>query len=134
MDFPLKPLVEKVASYIKDTTDFLLKLKSAGIPPPGSLLVTLDVRSLYTNIPHAEGIEACRELLNTRVVQEPPTENINNLITLILTKNNFSFNDKHYLQLKGTAMGTYMAPSYANIFIDNFQLGCGSINLVEVHK
>ena len=101
MDFHLKPLGEKVTSHIKDTTDFLLKLKSVGIVPPGSLLETLDVLSLYTNILHAEGIKACRELLNTRVVQEAPTEDIVNLITLILTKNNFSFNDEHYLQLKG---------------------------------
>ena len=66
VDFILKPLVEKMPSYIKDTTDFLLKLRSVGNVPPGSLLVTLDVRSLYTNIPHDEGVEACRELLNTR--------------------------------------------------------------------
>ena len=87
----------------------------------GCLLVILDVRSLYTNIPHIEGIEACRELLNTRSVQEPPTEDIVKLITLILTKNNFSFNYEHYLQLKGMAMDTCMAPLYANIFMDNLE-------------
>ena len=43
---------------------------------PGSLLVTLDVRSLKTNITQVEGIEARRELLNTRIVQEPTTEAI----------------------------------------------------------
>ena len=31
--------------------------------------------------------------------------------------NNFSFDDKHYLQMHGTAMGTRMAPSYANLFL-----------------
>ena len=71
-------------SDIKDTTDFLLKLKSVGKVPLGSLLVTLDVRSLYTNIPHAEGLEACRELLNTRVVQKPPTKDTIKLITLMM--------------------------------------------------
>ena len=64
---------QKSTIYTKDTTD-LLKSKLVGKVPPGSLLITLDVRSLYTNIPHAEGIEACRELLNTRVIQEPPSE------------------------------------------------------------
>ena len=49
------------------------------------------------------------------------TEDIVKLITLILTKNNFSFNNEHYLQLKGTAMGTCMAPSYAHIFMDNLE-------------
>ena len=65
-------------------------------------------------------VEACRELLNTRSIQEPLTEDVVKLITLILTKNN-SFNNKHNLKLKGTAMGTCMASSHANIFMDNFE-------------
>ena len=35
--------------------------------------------------------------------------------------NNFSFNDNHYLQIRGTAMGTKMAPSYANLFLVYFE-------------
>jgi hypothetical protein len=31
--------------------------------------------------------------------------------------NNFTFDGNHYLQINGTAMGTKMAPSYANIFM-----------------
>ena len=121
VDYYLKPFVVISSFYIKDTTDFLLKLKSFGKTPSGSLLLTLDVCCLYTNIPHEEGIETCRGLLDTRDVQEPPTDDIIKLITLILNKNNFSFNNEHYLQLKGTAMGTCKAPSYANAFMDNVQ-------------
>ena len=40
---------------------------------------------------------------------------------MILTMNNFSFNDNHYLQIHGTAMGTKMAPSYANLFLGFFE-------------
>ena len=43
------------------------------------------------------------------------------LIELILTKNNFSFDQEHYLQLHGTAMGTRMAPSYANLFMGHLE-------------
>jgi hypothetical protein len=42
-------------------------------------------------------------------------------IHLILTKNSFEFNGKHFLQTQGTAMGTKMAPSYANLFMDNLE-------------
>ena len=35
--------------------------------------------------------------------------------------NNFSFNNEHYLQVHGTAMGTRMAPSYANLFMGKFE-------------
>ena len=40
---------------------------------------------------------------------------------MILTMNNFSFNNEHYLQKHGTAMRTRMAPSYANLFIGKFE-------------
>ena len=40
---------------------------------------------------------------------------------MILTMNNFSFSDNHYLQIHGTTMGTKMAPSYANLFLGYFE-------------
>ena len=121
VDHHLCPLVVKrIPSYIKDTTDFLLKLQSVRVPS-GSLLLTLDVSTLYTNIPHEEGIRAGRNLLNTRDLLEPPTEDIMKLVTLILKRNNLSFNNEHYIQKKGTAMGTLMAPSYANVFMDDLE-------------
>lgn len=58
VDFHLQPLVAATSSYLKDTADFLRKLSS--IPTPSNcILVTLDVSSLYTNIPHGEGLAAC---------------------------------------------------------------------------
>ena len=33
---------------------------------------------------------------------------------------NFEFENKHYLQLHGTAMGTKMAPAYANLLLGDF--------------
>ena len=38
-------------------------------------------------------------------------------IVLILTNNTFTFDDKIYLQKKGTAMGTKIAPSYATLVL-----------------
>ena len=40
---------------------------------------------------------------------------------MILTMNNFTFNDSHYPQIHGTAMGTKMAPSFANLFLGLFE-------------
>ena len=37
---------------------------------------------------------------------------------MVLTMNNFEFNGEHYLQVGGSAMGTRLAPSYANLFMD----------------
>ena len=116
VDHHLRPLVRTVPSYIKDTTDFLMKLQSLTNLPSDTLLVTLDVSSLYTNIPHAEGIAACIEALNTRETQSPPTANLAELISEILNKNAFVLGEQH-LQVHGTAMCTQMSPSYANLFM-----------------
>ena len=123
VDHHLKPLVHTTHSFIKDTSHFLNKLEHLGQLPENAFLVTLDVSSLYTNIPHNEGIDACRHFLNTRDRYASPisTETLCDLIRMILTMNNFSFNDKHYLQTHGTAMGTRMAPSYANLFLAKFE-------------
>ena len=43
------------------------------------------------------------------------------LLNQVLTLNNFVFNDEHFLQIKGCAMGTICAPSYANIFMGRFE-------------
>jgi hypothetical protein len=57
----------------------------------------------------------------TRGVQEPPTECLVEMLPLVLKKKHFSFDGNHYLQINGTAMGTKMAPSYANIFMGDLE-------------
>ena len=96
--YHLNPLVKKIPSHIKDTNDFLLKLQQLDDLSSESLLVTLDVISLYTNIPHQEGLDACRETLNKQEVLDPPTEEIVQLTSITLKMNNFSFDGLHYLQ------------------------------------
>jgi hypothetical protein len=49
-------------SYIKDTNHFLQTIFNITTPlPPHTILATIDVKSLYTNIPHDEGIRATLE-------------------------------------------------------------------------
>ena len=50
------------------------------------------------------------------------TKVITTFLALIQTLNNFTFNLKNFLQTKGCVMGTICAPSYANIFMDHFEL------------
>ncbi|CAH3162746.1 unnamed protein product [Porites lobata] len=127
VDYYINPLVSTLDSHIKDTTDFLNTLSHLGNLPNNAILVTLDVSSLYTNIPHNQGIDACRHFLDTRPNKHIPTETLCDLLRMILTMNNFTFNQQHYLQIHGTAMGTKMAPSFANLF-----LGIRSSNLRDL--
>ena len=109
VDLHLQPHVQNLPSYLQDTTDFLRKQDALGPLPPETLLVS--ITSLYTNIPHQDGIQACEEVWELRTNKDPPTETLINLLTLVLMCNNFEFNGKHYLQVQGTAMGTKNGPS-----------------------
>ena len=76
VDYHINPLVSTLDSHIKDTTDFLNKLSNLGNLPNNAILVTLDVSSLYTNIPHNQGIDACRHFLDTRPNKHIPSETL----------------------------------------------------------
>ena len=124
VDHHLQPLNKALPSYVQDTTDFLQKLRA--LPeelPEDALLVTMDVRSLYTNVPNQEGIEAVKSYLRARA--EPSDRNLSQVIatflSLILTLNNFVFNDENYVQVNGASMGTKCAPSYASLFMGKFE-------------
>ena len=82
-----------------------------------NLFFTMDVKSLYTIIPHAEGLSAIKYFLEQRIDKTPPTDTIVRLAELVLTLNTFEFNDQFYRQVKGVAMGTKMDPSFANLFL-----------------
>ena len=87
--------------------------------PENTFLVSLDVTSLYTNIPQGEGINTvCRAYENFYGENTPiPTLSLREILRLILQENSFEFNRKHYLQTHGTAMGTKRAVAFANIFM-----------------
>ena len=53
--------------------------------------------------------------------RQPPPEVIGDLIDTVLQNNVFVLNEQTYLQILGTAMGTKMAPAYANIFMGNLE-------------
>ena len=63
VDEHIKQYVPKTKSYVRDTQHFILRLKELGNIILSALIVTLDVSSLYTNIPNHEGILAVAEHL-----------------------------------------------------------------------
>ena len=113
----LKPLVQKIKSYIKDTTDFVKMIPYKVTVPYNMFLVTLDATNLYTNIANQEGTRACaKALLEARSQHEVPgIQTLMLLLRMVLTVISFEFNGAHYLQVGGTAMGTLLAPSYVRV-------------------
>ena len=119
VDHHLTPLVTEIPLYIKDTNDFISKINNVPVPP-NLVLITMDVKSLYTSTPRNEGIASVK-----KKYYHYPKKTIPKIITtflaLILALNNFILNSKFYLQIKSCAMGTICAPSYANIFMSEFE-------------
>ena len=68
-----------------------------------------------------EGLEALRRTLNKRSNPVIPTDHIVDLAELALRNNNFEFDGSHFLQKRGTAIGTRMAPAYANLFMHHLE-------------
>ena len=116
MDTYLIKYTPRIPSYIKDTTHLLNILKHQKILTT-DIMVTIDVKSLYTNIPHTEGIAAITRMMEDTGLDTLKRMFICNLAHQVLTKNYFQFNEQLYIQKQGTAMGTKMAPNYAIIFM-----------------
>ena len=105
VDYYLQSEVKKLKSYVKDTTDFTKKTEAIDRVSDDSYLVSEDIRSLYINIRHKEGIEAVKQTLK----KSKPSISIKIILTflkLILTPNYFVFISINCLQKKGCAMGT----------------------------
>ena len=127
VDHFLNPTTKKIKSYIKDTTHFLKRISDLGEIPQGALLVTLDVEALYPNIPNKEGMEAAKIALNesrTDPDVKPSNDYLMKLLELVLTRNNFQFNGKHFLQIRGTAIGTKLAVGFSNNYMGRFEKNC----------
>ena len=106
IDSILQRLLQFIPSYFKVTTEFINKLANDNTIPPDVLLVTMDVTSLYTNIPHVNGVDDDSKFLNDHHVTDISIDVLCSLISFILTHKNFVFDDHSYLQACGTAMGT----------------------------
>ena len=121
VDFLIKDFVPLIPSHLKDTFDFLKKVRALGPQPPGTLLVTVDVVALYPSIPHDLGIASLSNFLSARGIDQGKIQGICDMAEFVLKHNVFEFNSQLYLQTSGTAIGTKMAPSYANIVMAEFE-------------
>ena len=90
-------------------------MSDLGDLPNDCILVTMDVSSLYTNIPNDKGLQAAMQtLMEHRPTPNKPTNlSLIKMLEMVLKMNNFQFNGVNFLQVGGTAMGTKVAPNYA---------------------
>ena len=93
LDSQFQPHVKELKSYDKESTYFIRKINRLE-KISNSILVTMDVRSLYTNIRNKEGIEAAETTLKRKNIE---TKIISTFLRLVLTLNNFVFKCQNYV-------------------------------------
>lgn len=119
MDDESLPHVKELMSYVKGSTDFTWKIDNMEKLLDNNIPVTMDVCSIYTNIPNKEGIKAAvKTTLKSKNIGKII---ISTFLLFILTLDNFVFICPNYLEIKCCAMGTKCVPSYANICMGTFE-------------
>ena len=118
LDHHLRPVIQSSWSYIKDSGDFLRKIKQIGNLPENSILATVDVAGLYLSILHELGLKALEEALEERESKQISTDDLIKWAKFVLQNNYFEFNGEVKQQISGTAIRTKFAPPYACIFMD----------------
>ena len=110
----LNEYVESSPSYIRDTTDFISKLKTIRKEiPENAILFCFDVVKLYPSIPRKEGMEACREAFDNRSKPLIPTDNAMEMVEVVLNSNGFKLGSTHYKQTEGVAIGSKLGRNFA---------------------
>ena len=78
-------------SYIKNTNEFLKKLRSLPKIPDSIISCTMDVVGLYPNIPHEDDLSALRKRLEIREEKYVSADTIIDLTEVVLKNNLFTF-------------------------------------------
>lgn len=116
LHFLLQPMVKLLRTVLQNSTELVCDLERQSLPQDCTL-VTADVTSLYPSIPHREGLNAMYETLLSFNTPVDVAGRICDVMEVVLTNNYVEVDGRHFLQLKGTAMGTPAAVVYANIFM-----------------
>lgn len=122
-------LLSRIPGSLLDTDDLLTKLPQQALPENTSI-ITMDVNSLYPNIPWGPGIEAATtfyannlELLQTmaereKLLRPPPAALFKRILQTVLCNSIINFKDiRFFHQIKGTAMGCCISVYFANCYM-----------------
>ena len=75
----------------------------------------MDVKILYSSVPHSDGIKACDMFMIENGFPSMEMSNNTKIIDFILTHNYYEFNNKSYIQTHATAKRREIFLTYANI-------------------
>jgi hypothetical protein len=121
LDRVLQPIMKSSFSFIRNSTDLILRLESSTYPTD-CILGSADVINLYPSIDLQDGLHMLHIALRISPIKVENIPLLMDLAQFILFNNYLSFNDQVYLQLRGTAMGTPFAVTFACIYISMLEM------------
>ena len=119
----LTPLLGTISpSHLKNSGDLIQKLHNLNVE--NKLLASLDVKSLYTNIPVKKCLSLLKKhLTTTKTKLSLPTNILINICTLCTNLCFFSFNNTYYQQKFGLPMGSPLSGVLACIYLEFLEAG-----------
>ena len=127
VDSCLQPVVRVLPNEIKDTGDFLCRLKELDDIPDNAILCSMDVVGLYPHVPYEEGLKSLKKILEEYGVKinferkVVSSDHLIYLVKIILENNIFEFDSNMYRQKLGTAVETKFALPFVNIFMSDLK-------------
>ncbi|BHF72262.1 hypothetical protein SprV_0401532600 [Sparganum proliferum] len=121
----LKPVQRQPAprSY-RDTFQFINDIKDLNVN--GMVMFSLDVSSLFTNVPVTETFDYICDFLSASQQEIGiPTKTLKELLLRCTLNVQFLFDNEFYRHVDGVAMGSFLGPLLADVFVgklERFQL------------
>jgi len=134
LDKFLQPLMIRFHSYLKNTFDVIEILESQAFPQD-TVILTGDVNSLYPSINIKDGLNAVNTALRLFTDFSPDViAFVSDLLEWVLSNNFITFGDTYWLQIKGTAMGTPVAVTFANIYLSMLEYEMAALVRSQVNS
>jgi len=120
----LNSSIKKPTSNIKDSWSFVTKINKTDIDS-GEVLMSLDVTSLFTNIPKELVVQGITNRWNE--IKNSTKMNLTQFldaVEMVLGSAYFKFDGKFYEQVYGSPMGSPLSPILADIIMDDLEIYC----------
>ena len=107
---------------IKDTFDFIKRIQESSSKQNSIMIVSFDVKSFFTNIPVDFVIDLIRNKIYdsnlSKTFHGLTKRQLRTLLAWTTKRTTFNFNGNSYDQIDGLAMGSPIAPAFADIFMN----------------
>ena len=120
----IKNCIRTPNSHINNSFELKSKLHSFFIPDD-YILLSLDVTSLFTNIPcHLVLNSLDRRFNDLHNICKIPFDEIRKCVKLIFDNTYFKFDNKFYQQIFGSPMGSPISPLFADLVMEDLENEC----------